>query len=369
MKFEIAREDLLRGVTRVQAIVDRRGTLPILTNALLEASDDGLRLTATDLEVGVVCTQKADVQKPGRVTLAAKKLHEIVRELDDARIVVTAEVDSRVRLETTDSRFSLMSMSADEYPTLPSAEGVEFVAIEAAILRDMIDRTFYATSSDETRYNLNGIFVELTPDEGRLSFVATDGHRLAKVERTVSADLDAFGKGVIVPRKGIAEIRKLCDETESRIEIALHDGFLLTRRPDLQLSCRLIDGEFPSYRQVLPRNQQIRLILDRERLMHAIRRVSLVASDRGSGFAFALDDDQIQLSASSPDLGEAHERLAVEYGGPRFETRFDARYFSEALQAIPSKEAVLELIDDLSPAQLRPADDPDQIAVIMPMRL
>ncbi len=368
MKFEIAREEFLRGVARVQAIVDRRGTLPILANTLIEAQSGQLRLIGTDLEVGVICTLVAEVEEPGRITLGAKKLHEIVRELDASLVEIKTGADSRVELSANQTRFSLLSISPEEYPSLPSAEGVDFFQLEAAIVREMIDRTFYATSSDETRYNLNGIYMELSADDV-LSCVATDGHRLAKIDRTVANAPEEFKKGLIVPRKGVVELRKLCDETDAKVEIAVNEGFLLVRRPGHQLSCRLIDGEFPSFRQVLPENQPIRLVTDRERLLHAVRRVSLVASDRGSGFAFALDQDQMQLSASNPDLGEASEQLNIEYSGPAFATRYDARYVLEALQAIPSKEIMLELIDGLSPAQIRPVEDPDQLAIVMPMRL
>jgi DNA polymerase III subunit beta len=178
-----------------------------------------------------------------------------------------------------------------------------------------------------------------------------------------------FQRSVIVPRKGVGEIRKLCDEGEGPVEIGLAEGFLLVRRPGLLLSCRLIDSEYPAYRQVLPTNQQIRVHIEREKLLRAVRRVALVASDRASGFAFALEDNELQLTASNPDLGEAREHLPVEYPGARFQTRFDARYIADALQSIPSKEVLIELIDELSPAQLRPADDPGQLAVVMPMRL
>jgi DNA polymerase III subunit beta len=368
MKLQMARDELLRGMGRVQAIVDRRGTLPILTNALLEASDGSLKLAATDLEVGVTCHQPAQVSAPGRVTIGAKKLYEIVRELEDSEVELEARSDARVEITAGKARFSLLAISPEEYPTLPSDDGVVFAQIDGSLLADMIDRTLYATSTDETRYNLNGILVELT-SEGRLCFVATDGHRLAKVERSTPQRLAVFQRSVIVPRKGVSEIRKLCDEGEGQVEIGLAEGFLLVRRPGLLLSCRLIDSEYPAYRQVLPVNQQIRVNVERERLVRAVRRVALVASDRASGFAFALEDNELQLSASNPDLGEAREHLAVEYPGPRFQTRFDARYVAEALQSIPSKEVLVELIDELSPAQLRPADDPGQLAVIMPMRL
>jgi len=368
MKFTIDREELLRGVARVQAIVERRGTLPILSNALVTANEHGLRLTATGLEIGVQSTQPAEVQVPGVVTLGAKKLYEIVRELDEGEVEITTEEDSRVRIQCGPARFSLLSISPEEYPSLPSPDGVQFVQIEASLLATMIDRTLYATSSDETRYNLNGVYMENVED-GRLCFVATDGHRMATVQKSPSNPVAILQKGIIVPRKGVSEIRKLCDETEHTVEVGLSDSFLLVRRPDLLLSCRLIDGEFPNYRQVLPKGQRIRLQIPRERLLHAVRRVALVASDRAGGFSLALEDSELILQASNPDLGEARETLPVEYTGSRFQTRFDARYIVDALGSIPSKEVLLEFVDELSPAQLRPADDPDQLAVVMPMRL
>ena len=172
-----------------------------------------------------------------------------------------------------------------------------------------------------------------------------------------------------MPRKGVNEIRKLCDETEDLIEMGLGDGFLLVRKPGQLLSCRLIDGEFPDYHQVIPDGHQIRIVVERERLIHAVRRIALVAHERSGGFRLALDDGQLELHAQNPDLGEATERIPIEYQGDRFETGFNARYLQDALAATASKELVLELRDELTPAQIRPVDSPDQIAVIMPMRL
>ena len=368
MKLTIDREELLRGLGRIQAIVERRGTLPILANTLLRAEGEGLTLAATDLEVGVVSTHPAQVATPGTATLGAKKLYEIVRELGQSEVLLELEEGSRVKLESGGARFSLLSIAPEEYPTLPSPEGVTFVELESSLLAQMIDCTLYATSTDETRYNLNGVFMELD-DEGRIVFVATNGHRLAKVEKTPPRPVAFLEKGIIVPRKGVNEIRKLCEETENSVEIGLGDGFLLVRHPGQLLSSRLIDGEFPNYRQVIPEGHQIRVVVERERLVHAVRRIALVAHERSGGFRLALDDGQLELHAQNPDLGEARECIPIEYQGDRFETGFNARYLQDALAAITSKELVLELRDELTPAQIRPADSPDQLAVIMPMRL
>ncbi len=368
MKLTIDREKLLRGLGRIQGIVERRGTLPILANTLIEAKSDGLTLAATDLEVGVISTHQAQVKTPGSATLGAKKLYEITRELGDPEVSLELEDASRVRIQCGGARFSLLAIPPEEYPSLPSPDGVSFVELEASLLASMIDSTLYATSTDETRYNLNGVYMELDGD-GRVVFVATNGHRLAKIDKAPPRPVAFLEKGIIVPRKGVNEIRKLCDETEDSVEMGLGEGFLLVRKPGQLLSCRLIDGEFPDYRQVIPKGHQIRVVVERDRLIHAVRRIALVAHERSGGFRLALDDGQLELHAQNPDLGEATERLPVEYQGDRFETGFNARYLLEAVSATASKEIVLELRDELTPAQIRPVDSPDQVGVIMPMRL
>jgi DNA polymerase III subunit beta len=368
MKLKISRDELLRATTRTQSVVERRGTLPILANVLIRAEDDHVTLCGTDLEVGVVSTHPAEIELSGRTTLAARKLHEIVRELDQDEVTIEALADSRVRICAGASDFSLLAVSADEYPSLPSSEGAAFVPIEAGLLGSLIDRTLYATSTDETRYHLNGIHMEVIA-EGRLRLVATDGHRLALADATPSSPITLLTASIIVPRKGVAEIRRLCDDTDGTIELALQDNFLLVRRPGLILSARLIDAQFPNYQGVLPAHPQIRIAVDHELLLHAVRRIALVATDRSGGFTLRLDGQRLRLSAVNPDLGEVHEEIPVEYDGDPFTTSFDARYVIEALGSIASKEALLELTDELSPAQIRPADSRDQIAVVMPMRL
>lgn len=368
MKLTIERDELLRGLGRVQAIVERRGTMPILANVLIEAREDGLTLAATDLEVAVVATYPATVNTPGAVTLGAKKLHEIVRELESNDVALAADDGARVTITCGSAKFALLATSPEEYPSIPSADGVNFAQLDTPLLAELIDHTLYATSTDETRYNLNGVFVEST-DGKRIRFVATDGHRLSLIERAVPTAVGFLSKGIIVPRKGLVEIRKLCDEGEGAVDLGLGDNFLLVRRPDLLLTTRLIDGEFPNYRQILPNSHRVRLLVERERLLHAVRRISLMAHERSRGFRLVLTDGQLELSAANPDLGEARETFPIEYQGDRFETAFNARYLLDVLGAMTAKEACLELSEELSPAQVRPADDPDQTAVIMPMRL
>ncbi len=366
MKLTIDRNELLRGLGRLQAVVERRATLPILSNVLIEAQADGITLSATDLEVGVVSRHAAEIETTGAITLGARKLHDLVRELDDGPVRIGIEDSARVGIECGASRIQLLSISPEEYPTLPSTEGVEFAQIEASLLAEMIESSLYAVSTDEARYNLNGVFIELA--DGKLVLVATNGHRLAKIERTPPAPIAFLEKGITVPRKGVAEIRKLCDETEGVIEIGLGEGFLLVRTEGLLLSCRLIDGDFPDYRQVIPSGHQIRIMVERERLIRAVRRLSIVAHERSGGFQLVLEEGSLGLSASNPELGEAREDIPIEYSGDRFETGFNARYMLETLGALAAKEVALEFADELSAVKLRPADDADQVAIIMPMR-
>ena len=368
MKLTIDRGILLNSLRRIQTIVERRGTLPILGNVLIDASDDQMTLTATDLEVGVTATQEAKVETPGSITLGAKKLYEIVRELEEPEVGLQFDDTARVSLESGTARFSLLSISPEEYPALPGDEGVDFVSLEAALLAEMIDHTLYAASNDETRYNLNGVFIAGEGDQ-RVCFVATDGHRLAKVSKALPEPVGFLGDGIIVPRKGVAEIRKVCDEANDLLEIGLSDGFLLLRRPGLLLSSRLIDGEFPKYQQIMPKDHSIRLVVARERLVHAVRRIALVAHERSHGVHLSLTEGQIELDASNPDLGEARETLQVSYTGEKFETGFNAFYLQDLLAAMSVEEVVVELKSELEPAQFRPAGGPDEVAVVMPMRM
>jgi DNA polymerase-3 subunit beta len=368
MKIRIDREEFARGLSRVQAIVERRVGLPILSNALLRAEAGTLVLACTDLEVGISSEHECEVEKPGSITLGAKKLFEIVRELDDSVVTLYTERDARVRLECGAARFALLSVSAEEYPTLPSPEGIGFVELDAALVAEMIDRTMFATSTDETRYHLNGVFIEMN-EQGKLVFVATDGHRMPKTEKPAAAEVAFLRKGIIVPRKGVGELRKLCEETDGAVELGLGENFLLVRRPGLLLSCRLIDAEYPDWRGILPSEYRIRVLVEREPLVRAVRRISLLAHERTGGFRLSLAPGKLAISASNPDLGEAREELSVDYEGGAFETGFNARYVIEALGAITSKEVYLELTNELQAASLRPADDLDYVSVVMPMRL
>lgn len=374
MKFTIAKTDLQRGLGRIQSIVEKRNTMPILANVLIHATKSadagGIELCATDLEVGIRSRHKAEISKPGSVTTSAKKLYEIVREIPDEPVRIEVASNAYLTIRCARAEFTLAGTTADEYPTLPAFSSDLMASAQASVLRDMIERTMYASSVDETRYNLNGVYLEHQGDTGKLRMVATDGHRLAYVDRTLSVDLSNLERGVIIPRKGLAELKRLVDEDDTEdIELGFEGNSGLARKGDVTLVMRLIEGEFPNYRQVIPSDPGHQLTTGREPLVHALRRVSLLSAERSHAVRMDLGQGSLALSSSNPDLGEAREELDVDYAGDTISVAFNARYLMDALGAAGSKEVQLAFRDALSPAQIKPTDDDDALAVVMPMRV
>ncbi len=373
MKFSIQKSELQRGLGRIQSIVEKRNTMPILANVLIDAKQvkkkGVLELAATDLEVGIRSEQEAEVETAGSVTVSAKKLYEIVRELPDETVSIEASDDAYLTIRCARAKFTLAGNAAGEYPTLPSASPGSTAVVQAVVLSQMIERTMYAASSDETRYNLNGVFVERL-DSGKLRMVATDGHRLGYVDRELGDGLDSLEKGVIIPRKGLAELKKLVDEDDAdEIEIGFEGNNGLVRKSGVTLVMRLIEGEFPNYRQVIPKEAKHHLVLPTDTLGHALRRVALLSSERSRAVKLELGGGLLKLSSNNPDLGEASEELDVDYVGDELSIAFNARYLMDCLSAMDAKEIRLSFQDELSPAQVVPADDEETLAVVMPMRV
>ena len=374
MKLSIAKSEFLRGLGRIQSIVEKRNSMPILANTLIEAPEKGkeakLQLAATDLEVGVRSLHVANVKQAGGLTVSAKKLFEIVRELPDENVQLEATSNSYLEIQCNRSRFTLAGTAAEEYPTLPEFSPDKTVPIPAEILSAMIERTMYAASVDETRYNLNGVYFEVLGESGEIRLVATDGHRLACVDHELDGDASALASGVIIPRKGLGELKRLVDEEDAdEIELAFANNSGLARRGDVTLVMRLIEGEFPNYNQVIPKDLSRHLILPADVLVQALRRVALLSSERSRAVKFELTEGQLIISSSNPDLGDAREELDVDYGGDPLTVGFNARYMLDAVGAIGAKEIRLSFQDDLSPARVTPPADEKTIAVVMPMRI
>jgi DNA polymerase-3 subunit beta len=374
MKLSIDKGDLQRGLARLQAIVEKRSSMPILANVLATASgknENGrLELAATDLEVGIRGSQPAKVTKPGALTISARKLYDIVRELPDEPIQLESTPNSYLDIRCGRSRFTLAGTGAEEYPSLPDFSPGRMVRLQAAVLSQMIEGTMYAASLDETRYNLNGVYFEVVPESARIRMVATDGHRLALVERIAGSDVSGLASGVIVPRKGLAELKRLVDEADAdEVEIGFEGNSGLVRSGDVTLVMRLIEGEFPNYQQVIPKQCDHHLVLTADGLVRALRRVALLSAEHSRAVKVELSEGKLQLSSRTPDLGEAQEELDVDYAGPSISIGFNARYLLDCLGALGAKEVRLGFRDGGTAVEVRPTDDLESVAVVMPMRL
>jgi DNA polymerase-3 subunit beta len=363
MEIQVPREPFLRALQLVQNIVEPRQTLPILANVLLEAEGSGLRVAATDLEVGARVTVPATVTKPGAITLAARKLVELVRELPAQPVTLKLQENGWVQLLCGPAAFRLVGLPAEEYPPFETGDADGWVAIDAARLRGMLARTSYAMSQDESRPFLNGLYLLVRKGEMRL--VATDGHRLAFARTAIEADADMSG---IVPRKAVLEMGRVLGGSEDA-SLAVRENQFLLRTGGFALASKLVEGTFPSYEQVLPKNHPRRLVVDRELLVGAIRRVSVVADDRTRPIRLTLAAGGLRLSASSQELGEAEEVLPAECPGEELTIGFNARYVLDALGPMEGERVAVELKDPLSPGVFKSAADEDHLCVIMPMRI
>ncbi|HEV8306615.1 MAG TPA: DNA polymerase III subunit beta [Methylomirabilota bacterium] len=363
MEIQVAREPFLRALQLVQNIVEPRQTLPILANVLIETSDGGVRVSATDLEVGVRVAVPATVVRPGGITLAARKLLELVRELPAQPITLTLQDNGWVQLLCGPAAFRLVGLPAEEYPPLESGEAEGWVSVDGGRLRAMLARTSYAMSQDESRPFLNGLYLVVKKHELRL--VATDGHRLALARAEVAADTEMGG---IVPRKAVQEVgRVLAGNDEATLAVRENQFYL--RTPGFGLACKLIEGTFPNYEQVLPKSHPRHLTVEREPLIAALRRVSVVADDRTRPIRLTASPAALRLSASSQELGEAEEVLPADFAGEELTIGFNARYLLDALGPMDAERVVVDLKDALSPGVFKSASDDAHLCVIMPMRI
>lgn len=372
MKATIERAVLLKSLSHVQSVVERRNTIPILSNVLIEASGDpsgeggGLRLMATDLDLQIVDTAPANVTQPGASTVSAHTLFDIVRKLPDGAQVELTVAEGKMSVVCGRSRFNLSTLPRDDFPVIAEGELPTRFSLPAETLRQIIDKTRFAISTEETRYYLNGIFVHAA--DGVLKAAATDGHRLARV--TVPLPAGAAGMpDVIIPRKCIAEVRKLLDEAEGAIEISLSASKIRFAIGDAVLTSKLIDGTFPDYSRVIPTANDRLLTIDPKSFAAGVDRVATIASEKTRAVKMTLDRDRIILSVTSPENGRAEEEVAAGYASEGFDIGFNARYLLDILGQIESDSVEVHLADAAAPTLIREGSDAPALYVLMPMRV
>jgi DNA polymerase-3 subunit beta len=370
MEFTIARDELLQGLYLTQGIVERRTTIPILANVLLEAVGDGVSIAATDQEVGVRRLCEAKVKRKGSLTAGARKLYEIIRECPEGPIVIRSLENNWIEVASGRSLFKIVGLDPKEFPAMPTVSAAkerQTITVPCAMLQEMIARTAFAVSSDETRLNLSGIFFE-RPEKGQLRMVATDGHRLSMITRPVEGGSAA--PGVIIPRKGVAELSKIIETGDAPVALSVDGGVAHATRGPVELSMRLVEGEFPDYKQVVPQKSERRMTLGVEAFLAALRRVSTVSSERTRGVKLQVDAGKLEVSSINPDIGEATEEIEVEYEAAPLSIGFNAKYVIDVLAVLPAAAKVeVGFNDEVSPAVLRCEAEADYLYVVMPMRL
>jgi DNA polymerase-3 subunit beta len=364
MEVTLNRDAFLKGLQMVQNIVEPRQTLPILANVLLETDADTVRVTATDLEVGARVSVPARVSGKGAITVSARKLAEIVKELPAADLTLRAQDNAAVALRCGTASYRLVGMAPDDFPPVVPAEKATWLKIDGKTLREMLLQTSFAVSHDETRYALNGVLFSLAGKEARL--VATDGHRLALAKRTLG-NVGNAATG-IVPRKAISEIMRVLGAGED-VEIALTENQFVLQMPNFMMTARLIEGQFPNYEAVIPKAHPGRLVISRGALTSALRRVAVMAEERNKPVKLTLAPASLRLAASSQDLGDAEESLDVDYAGAEVTIGFNSRYLLDAMAPVDKDEVILEFKDGLSPGVIRSVADDGYCCVIMPMRI
>lgn len=372
MKVTLERAALLKALGHVHRVVERRNTIPILSNVLLQASDRRLTFKATDLDLEVTDAVAADVGQAGSTTLPAHTLYDIVRKLPDgaqASLEIAGDA-GQLLLRSGRSRFTLQSLPESDFPDLAAGELSHRFVLPAGDLKKLIEKTQFAISTEETRYYLNGIFIH-TVDVDRhtmLRAVATDGHRLARVE--IPAPAGAAGMpGVIIPRKAVAEVLKLIEDLTMDVTIELSTAKARFTFGDVVLTTKLIDGTFPDYARVIPSGNDKRLVVERDQFIAAVDRVSTISSERGRAVKLALADGKLTLSVTNPDAGSATEELEVDYDSPAIDVGFNARYLLDITAQLESDTALFRLADSGSPTVIQDRDGAAALYVLMPMRV
>ncbi|UPH71980.1 DNA polymerase III subunit beta [Abyssibius alkaniclasticus] len=368
MKASIERSALLRAMGRAQSVVERRNTIPILGNVLIEAEGAQIAFRATDLDIEVVDRTAAVVERAGATTVGAHTLHEIVRKLPDGAMIELHDDGASGRLEVRAGRshFSLATLPREDFPIMASSEYACNFAAKAPMLRRLFDKAKFAISTEETRYYLNGVYMHSA--EGKLRCVATDGHRLARIDADLPEGAEDL-PGVIVPRKTVGELRKLLDDDDAQIAVSVSETKIRFATPEITLTSKVIDGSFPDYTRVIPTGNTKRMEVDAAEFAQAVDRVSTVSSERSRAVKLVLEDDRLILSVNAPDAGAADEELAVAYQDERLEIGFNAKYLLEIASQVDRENAVFMFNSSGDPTLMREGNDESAVYVVMPMRV
>jgi DNA polymerase-3 subunit beta len=371
MEFKIGRNTFFDGIQKTLGIVEKKTTMPILNNVMIRASKEGIRIFATDREISLVADYEASVDHEGEVTLSARKLYEMIREIQGETIHFYKNNQCLVTLTAQKAIYKIPGIPADDFPAVVINEDVSFFRMRGQMLKDVIIKTAFSMSNDEVRKNLNGIFFESDEEQqGVLKAVATDGHRLA-LASVYSGEKDflKLEKGIIIPRKGIVEIRKLLESETGDILIGVQQGMCVIKTDHTIMKVSLIDSEYPDYRRVIPAEKGIVVQFEKEVVLHALRRMNVISSERYSGVIVKLQENKIILNSTNPDVGEANDEIDVIYQGGDLEIGYNVNYLIDAIEVMDEKNVVFEMRPGMKPGVIRPVDNIHHFCIIMPLRI
>ncbi|MEE9272129.1 MAG: DNA polymerase III subunit beta [Robiginitomaculum sp.] len=367
MKFSMDRSALLGALGHVQNVVERRNTIPILSNVLMNAEDGKVNFVATDLDIEISEAAQANVDAPGNVTAPAHTLYDIARKLPDgSEVSLSIGVDGRLEVIAGRSQFTLPLLPPGDFPKMVSDDFTHNFTLTAPELIRLIDKTRFAISTEETRYYLNGIYFHV--DDGKLRCVATDGHRLALSEMALPTGAESI-PGIIIPRKTIAEIRRLIDGLSESVKISVSDAKIQFKVGTAVLISKLIDGTFPDYNRVIPKDGDKELIIDNKVFANAVDRVATISAEKSRSIKLTISGDSLTLAVNNPEHGNAHEDLMVNYGAEDLEIGFNAKYLLDVSRQIESRDIHFYLSDPAAPALVKDTEDPGSLFVLMPLRV
>jgi len=369
MKFECSQSDLLKVVSQVATVSERKTTMPILGNVLLEVKDKQLMVGGTDLEISILATCSVDTEQNGRICTPAAQFLEIVKRLPKTTAVISKDEQGWLHLHSGKAHFRISAVDAGEFPKLPKLEEVSFTPIHSELFRKGFDKISFAISVDEMRYNLNGVYVERLGND--IQLVATDGHRLATYQKTLEeGHTFNLEKSVTLPRKGVTEVRRLLSDYQDKfLDVSITKSGAAFKMGSTTVFMKLVVGDFPDFRAILPQTVQKVLVVNKDILLDSIRRVSLLSDGKSKSIKLTVKPDTLLLQANSSELGEAQEEISCEFTSDQLVIGFNAKYLVDALSVIEGENVHIQLDGEQSPGVLRSPTDPDALSLIMPMRI
>jgi DNA polymerase-3 subunit beta len=366
MKILVTKDEIQERLANIQSIVEKRNMMPILSHFLLEAGKKGSSIIATDLETALKEPLHVKVEKEGKICVPARKMFEIAKEIDGELTCETVD-EKWMKIKAGVSNFRLACLSSKEFPAWPGMDDMEEIYINSKVLKEVIEKTIFASGESDTRYTLNGLLFHVTPGVA-MKVIGTDGHRLAMIVKNIEGKLNEEKK-LIIPKKSAVELRKLLDKTDENIKVTICKNHVLFAIGEIQFLTRLIEGTYPNYDQVLPADNEKKIVVQRDAFAKTIRRVAVMSRERSNAVKLDFAENLITISSSNPDIGEAQDEIIVDYKGENLSIGFNARYFIDILESMTSENVVMEMQAPLNPVLIKEEKNEDYRCVIMPMRI